>query len=203
VGIEVQHNRQFMPNLYIIAGCNGAGKTTASYTILPEILNCKEFVNADNIAAGISPLNPESVAIEAGRIMLKRIGELMYESADFALETTLSTRSYVSLVKKAQQMGYEVTLLYFWLASPQMAFERVAKRVSEGGHDIPINVIERRYYRGIENLVNLYIPICDNWIVTNNVNVPSQVVARGGFDLGNLIINNDIWEVILKQSNDS
>jgi len=192
-----------MPNLYIIAGCNGAGKTTASYTILPEILNCKEFVNADNIAAGISPLNPESVAIEAGRIMLNRVAILMDEYVDFALETTLSTRSYVSLVKKAQQMGYVVTLLYFWLASPEMAFERVAKRVSEGGHDIPIDVIQRRYYRGIENLLNLYVPICDNWIVTSNVNVPSQVVARGGLGLGNLIINSDIWEVILKQNNDS
>jgi len=192
-----------MPNLYIIAGCNGAGKTTASYTILPEILNCKEFVNADNIAAGISPLNPESVAIEAGRIMLNRVAILMDEHVDFALETTLSTRSYVSLVKKAQQMGYVVTLLYFWLASPEMAFERVAKRVSEGGHDIPIDVIQRRYYRGIENLLNLYVPICDNWIVTSNVNVPSQVVARGGLGLGNLIINSDIWEVILKQNNDS
>jgi len=192
-----------MPNLYIIAGCNGAGKTTASYTILPEILNCKEFVNADNIAAGISPLNPESVAIEAGRIMLNRVAILMDEHVDFALETTLSTRSYVSLVKKSQQMGYVVTLLYFWLASPEMAFERVAKRVSEGGHDIPIDVIQRRYYRGIENLLNLYVPICDNWIVTSNVNVPSQVVARGGLGLGNLIINSDIWEVILKQNNDS
>ena len=192
-----------MPNLYIIAGCNGAGKTTASYTILPEILNCKEFVNADNIAAGISPLNPESVAIEAGRIMLNRVAVLMDERADFAFETTLSTRSYVALVKKAQQMGYVVTLLYFWLASPQMAFERVAKRVSEGGHDIPIDVIERRYYRGIENLLNLYIPVCDRWIVTNNVNVPSQVVAHSDDDLGNVIINSDIWEVILTQSNDS
>jgi predicted ABC-type ATPase len=105
-----------MSNLYIIAGCNGAGKTTASYTVLPEILNCREFVNADNIAAGISPFNPEGVAIEAGRIMLKRINELLEEGADFALETTLSTKSYVSFVKKAQMIGYEVTLLYFgWI----------------------------------------------------------------------------------------
>jgi len=140
-----------MPNLYIIAGCNGAGKTTASYTILPEILDCREFVNADNIAAGLSPFNPESVAIEAGRIMLKRIDELLNEGADFALETTLSTRSYVPFIKKAKQAGYEVTLLYFWLDSPQTAYNRVAKRVSEGGHDIPIDVIKRRYFRGIKN----------------------------------------------------
>ena len=141
-----------MPNLYIIAGCNGAGKTTASYTILPEILDCREFVNADNIAAGISPFNPESVAIEAGRIMLKRIDELLSERVDFAFETTLATRSYVSLIKKAQQAGYEVTLLYIWLSSPAMALRRVAKRVSKGGHNIPPDVIERRYFRGIKNL---------------------------------------------------
>jgi predicted ABC-type ATPase len=192
-----------MPNLYIIAGCNGAGKTTASYTILPEILNCKEFVNADNIAAGISPLNPESVAIEAGRIMLNRVALLMDERADFAFETTLATRSYVSLTKKAQQMGYKITLLYFWLDSPETAFRRVAKRVSEGGHNIPIEVIERRYYRGIWNLINLYTPVCDKWMVMNNVEVPSELVAHGGSELANVIINNDIWKVILSRSNDS
>ncbi|HEY4110607.1 hypothetical protein [Puia sp.] len=93
-----------MPNLYIIAGCNGAGKTTASFTILPEMLNCREFVNADSIAAGLSPFNPESVAIEAGRIMIMRINELLVSRVDFAFETTLATRSYLSLVKKAQRV---------------------------------------------------------------------------------------------------
>lgn len=137
-----------MPNLYIIAGCNGAGKTTASYSILPEILNCREFVNADNIAAGLSPFNPDNVAFEAGRIMLNRISELMAGQDDFALETTLATRSYVSLIKKAHLQGYKVSLLYFWLASPVIAAQRVAKRVSKGGHHIPVDVINRRYYRG-------------------------------------------------------
>lgn len=192
-----------MPNLYIIAGCNGAGKTTASSTVLPEILNCKEFVNADNIAAELSPDNPESVAIEAGRIMLKKINNLLEEGADFALETTLSTKSYVSFVKKAQQAGYEVTLLYFWLDSPKAAYDRVAQRVSEGGHNIPIDVIERRYYRGIINLLNLYIPICDKWFVMNNVGVPSEAVAQGSTEFGEVIINYDIWNTILKQSDDS
>jgi predicted ABC-type ATPase len=192
-----------MPDLYIIAGCNGAGKTTASYTILPEILNCREFVNADNIAAGISPFNPESVAIEAGRIMLKRINELLADGVDFALETTLSTRSYVSFIKKAQEVGYQVTLLYFWLSSPEMAHYRVAKRVSKGGHNIPIDVIDRRYYRGINNLVNLYIPICDKWLVMNNVGETSKLVAQGSTEFGEIIINSDIWNTILIQSNDN
>jgi len=192
-----------MPNLYIIAGCNGAGKTTASYTILPEILDCREFVNADNIAAGISPFNPESVAIEAGRIMLKRIDELLSEEVDFAFETTLATRSYVSFIKKAKQVGYQVTLLYFWLNSPQMAYDRVAKRVSEGGHNIPIDVIERRYYRGIKNLIDLYVPICDRWLVMNNIGTIAKIVAQKPPGLGEIIINTDIWNVILKQSHDS
>ena len=191
-----------MPNLYIVAGCNGAGKTTASYTtILPEILNCREFVNADNIAAGISPFNPESVALEAGRIMLKRINELLKNGDDFALETTLSTKSYVSFIKKAQDIGYKVSLLYFWLSSPQMAFERVAKRVSNGGHNIPPDVIERRYYRGIKNLLQLYIPVCDEWVVVNNVQSSPIIIAQGSTALERTIIINDIWETILKQSN--
>ena len=101
-----------MPNLYIVAGCNGAGKTTASFTVLPEMLSCKEFVNADSIAAGLSPFNPESVAIEAARLMLSRIQELLDGRGDFAFETTLAIKSYVSLVKEAQAAGYKVTLLF-------------------------------------------------------------------------------------------
>jgi predicted ABC-type ATPase len=189
-----------MPNLYIIAGCNGAGKTTASYKILPKIFDCKEFVNADSIAAGLSPLNAENVAIEAGRIMLHRINQLMEEKVDFAFETTLSTRSYVSLVKKAQESGYQITLLYFWLPSPQMAIERVAKRVSQGGHNIPEEVVIRRYYRGLQNLMNLYINICNVWMVINNVNAFPDMVAEGGLEVDTIIENTDIWDVILIQS---
>jgi predicted ABC-type ATPase len=155
-------------SLYIIAGCNGAGKTTASYTILPEILNCREFVNADQIAAGISPFQPESAALEAGRIMLQRIDHLMHEGVDFAFETTLSTRSYVGRIKEAQQQGYFVTLLFFWLESTKLAKERVEMRVSEGGHNIPPDVIERRYQRGISNLFDRYMPVCDKTMLLDN-----------------------------------
>jgi predicted ABC-type ATPase len=188
-----------MPNLYIIAGCNGAGKTTASFTILPEMLNCKEFVNADSIAAGLSPFNPESVAIEAGRLMLSRIHELMKAGVDFAFETTLATRSYVSLVKAAQDAGYKVTLLFIWIDSPATAMQRVAERVVKGGHNIPSEVIERRYYRGLFNLINLYIPICDTWMVVNNEAVTPEPVAEGGLNIENIIINKYIWDVINSQ----
>ncbi len=186
------------PNLYIIAGCNGAGKTTASYTILPEILDCKEFVNADNIAAGLSPFNPENVALEAGRIMLSRIHSLLNDSEDFALETTLSTRSYVSLIKSAKEKGYQVTLLYFWLDSPEHAVERVAQRVSAGGHHIPDDVVVRRYYRGLHTLQHLYSPVCDRWFVLDNMDLRPEIIAK--FDeFGKVIVNDEIWSVIVKQ----
>lgn len=185
-----------MPDLYIISGCNGSGKTTASYTILPEILNCMEFVNADNIAHGLSPFNPESVALKSGRIMLKRIRELIVAQVDFAFETTLSTRSYVSLVEQAQQAGYKVSLLYFWLASPELAIARVAKRVSNGGHHIPAEVIRRRYYRGIYNLYKLYMPVCDQWTVIANMDLSPQVIAKYD-NSGKMIFNKNTWDTMI------
>lgn len=191
-----------MPNFYIIAGCNGAGKTTASFTILPEMLHCKEFVNADNIAYGISPLNVEGAAIEAGRIMLHRINELMGKGEDFAIETTLATRSYVGQVKKAQDLGYKVTLLFIWLESPVMALDRVATRVSKGGHNIPRDVVERRYYKGLKNLFDLFIPICDEWFLADNSRDNLRIISRGKKDVVNVIENSELWTIIQQQTYD-
>lgn len=170
-----------MPKLYIIAGCNGAGKTTASFTVLPEVLNCREFVNADEIARGLSPFNPESVSIQAGKLMLQRVDELLTDGVDFAFETTLATRSYTDLVKKAQKKGYFVSLLFFWLPTPEQAVQRVAKRVSEGGHNIDTDTIKRRYARGLHNLVNLFIPICDSWEIYDNSSSDAtiRIIASG------------------------
>ncbi len=184
-----------MPNLYIIAGCNGAGKTTASMTILPEILDCREFVNADEIAKGLSPFQPEKVAIEAGRIMLNRINLLLEKKEDFAFETTLSTRSYVHFIKKARDLGYKVTLVFVYLKSVELAKQRVAERVKRGGHNIENDVIERRYKAGIQNFKNLYFAICDEWIVFDNSNV-LQLVAQGNFNLVIEIYNSKIWKII-------
>ena len=142
--------------LYIIAGCNGAGKTTASISILPKILECREFVNADEIAKGLSPFNPEGVAIEAGRLMLQRIDYLIEQDSSFSIETTLSTRSYSRLVERAHEKGFRVQLLFFWLPNPEAAVARVARRVCEGGHNIPVEVIKRRYRSGIENLFSIW-----------------------------------------------
>jgi len=163
--------------LYIISGCNGAGKTTASYTVLPEVLQCKEFVNADEIARGLSPFNPEGVAIDAGRLMLRRIEELMREGENFSIETTLATRSYARLVRQAQKKGY---LIYFWLNSPELAINRVRQRVSEGGHDIPEEVIRRRYQAGINNLFDIYMSCVDYWLLADNSRENRVIVAEGG-----------------------
>lgn len=165
--------------MYIIAGCNGAGKTTASFNILPAILHCKEYVNADEIARGISPFQPEKVSFEAGRIMLKRIDELLLTNEDFAFETTLATRSFHQLIDRAKKLGYSVSLIYFWLDSVELAEQRVKNRVEEGGHNIPKEVIKRRYHRGIENLFNLYHGLCDVVLIyDNSTNYPDLVYSH-------------------------
>ena len=166
-------------NLYIISGCNGAGKTTASYSVLPKLLDCKQFVNADEIAKGLSPFCPESVAIQSGKLMLLRIEELLTADETFSIETTLATRSYSELVKRAHEKGYKVTLLYFWLSSPELAVERVARRVSEGGHNIPKDVIYRRYEKGLKNLFDIFIPIVDSWMIVDNGVEPREIIAKG------------------------
>lgn len=181
-----------MPNLYIIAGCNGAGKTTASFNVLPQILKCKEFVNADEIAKGLSPFAPESVAIQAGKLMLQRIEELLTERVSFAIETTLATRSYRLLVNRAKTMGYTVQLLFFWLESPAVACQRVEKRVAEGGHNIPIETIHKRYHLGMKNLFKIFIPIVDYWaLYDNNLNTKLIADSEG-------IVEEDLFNEIQK-----
>ncbi len=174
-------------NLYIIAGCNGAGKTTASFTILPEIINCKEFVNADEIAKGLSPFQPEKVSFEAGRIMLNRINELLRENESFAFETTLATKSYKQKIEEARKSGYTITLLFFWLKTIELAKERVKIRVSEGGHNIEPEIIERRYKNGINNLFNIYLPIVDGALIFDNSEGKHELLAQKTID-GNLIL---------------
>ena len=183
-------------NLYIIGGCNGAGKTTASYTLLPEILDCKEFVNTDEIARGLSPFNPNSMAIEAGKLMLKRINELLGRDESFAIETTLATRSYVNLVHQAQKKGYKVTLVFFWLHTPELALQRIAERVKKGGHDIPSPTARRRYISGIDNLFKLYAPEVDCWMIYDNSENPRAAIAQGGRFATTEILNERLFTKI-------
>jgi len=178
-------------NLYIIAGCNGAGKTTASFTILPEIIACKEFVNADEIAKGLSPFQPEKVAFEAGRIMLNRIDDLLKSSESFAFETTLATRIYRNKIIEAKNKGFTTTLLFFWLQNIELAKERVKIRVLEGGHNILPDIIERRYTSGIKNLFSIYLPIVEGALIFDNSGGKHELLAHKTID-GQLTVINEM-----------
>lgn len=191
--ISVEVDRK---ELFIIAGCNGAGKTTASFTILPDIINCREFVNADEIARGLSPFQPEKVAFDAGRIMRDRMNELLKGNESFAFETTLSTKSHKNRILKAKERGFNTTLLFFWLQSVELAKERVKIRVLEGGHNIPPAVIERRYYNGIRNLFEIYMPLVDQIYIFDNSKGENAIIYE---QIDQLIISNDIsYDLLVK-----
>ena len=166
-----------MPTLYIIAGPNGAGKTTAAYSLLPDVFKTVEFVNADEIARGISPLNVDSVAFQAGRIMLERLDHLIKEKKSFAFETTLSGLAYLKLIRLARLTGYEITFFFVWLNSMELARERVASRVTKGGHNIPDNIIERRYLKSIKNFLK-YSEEADDWYLYDNSGSKYVLIAK-------------------------
>jgi len=153
------------PNLYIVAGPNGAGKSTFARLFLPDFADCREFVNADLIAAGLSPFNPEGQAIQAGRLMLERIESLAKARIDFGFETTLAGRGWVPLLERLREQGYRLTLFFLWLPSQDLAVSRVQERVRAGGHSIPEEVIRRRFVRGLKNLFEIYQPILDGWVL--------------------------------------
>ncbi|MGM9737718.1 MAG: zeta toxin family protein [Candidatus Cryptobacteroides sp.] len=171
-----------MPKLYIVSGCNGAGKTTASYALLPEMLGCSQFVNSDEFAKSLSPFSPDSASIQASKLMLLKINYLFKRHENFAIETTLATRSLKKMVRYAQNEGYTVTVLYFWLNSPDLAVERVKARVAAGGHNIPEATIRRRYVVGLQYFFEDYIPLADRWILADNSEIPFKVVAEGWKD---------------------
>ncbi len=189
-----------MPNFYIIAGPNGAGKTTASYTILPKILDCFEFINADEIANGLSPSAPEKAALEAGRVMLKQIDEHIDRGVDFAIETTLSSRHYTGIIRKAKNKGYSVSLIFLWLKSSDAAIERVKKRVEQGGHNIPSDTIKRRYERGLYSFFNVFLSLCDNWALFDNNDTEPVLIASGETEVEIDCIEESLFDKIKKQS---
>ena len=190
-----------MPRLFIISGCNGAGKTTASYTMLPALLNLKTFVNADEIADELSPQDPEREAIRASRLMMERVDQLILHGADLAVETTLATKSLAGVITGAQNQGYRVGLFYFWLKSPELAVKRVAIRAASGGHSVPEATIVRRYWQGMDNLRNIYLPICDNWWLIDNSTKKGKQVAEGGAGIPTFIHNRRTFNLILNPDN--
>ncbi len=191
-----------MPNIYVIGGANGSGKTTVARLLLPSFSENFEYVNADEIASGLSPFNPESVAIRAGRLMLERLKILWESGVDFAFETTLAARTFVPFLRNCQTTGYTVNLIYFWLRTPELARQRVRRRVESGGHNIPDEVIRRRYERGRRNLIDLYLPLCDRWIVYDNSSLKPQLVAERPLNQQPIIYQPSIWKQITKEAND-
>lgn len=170
------------PHVIVIGGPNGAGKSTIAPLMLRDYLAVPDFVNADQIAAGLSAFNPEGAAFEAGRIMLRRLDELAATGRSFAFESTLSSRTFSVFLRKLKAQGYRVDLCYVWLNSVVLAHERVALRVKMGGHNIPSDVIERRYARSIQNFRDLYLPLTDEWSVFDNSEVANPLLVAEGVD---------------------
>lgn len=168
-----------MPRLFIISGCNGAGKTTASYTFLPKQLDCAEFINSDEFAKSLSPFDPDAASIMAGKYMLMKMEYLSKKRKDFGIESTLATRSLKATIRLAQENGYTVTIMYLWLRSPELAIQRVNARINLGGHKVQEETIIRRYRSGLINFFTEYRDLCDNWIFADNSDMKMQIVAEG------------------------
>ena len=168
---------EWSPTVYVFAGPNGPGKTTFATNFLPDFVHCREFVNADLIAAGLSPFAPESQAMRAGRLVLVRIKELAEAGQDFAFETTLAGRSYVRIITDLREFGYTVVLFFLWLPSADEAVARVANRVRQGGHNIPEATIRRRFQAGLHNFFRLYAPIVNSWYLYNGSELPPRLIA--------------------------
>ena len=167
------------PKVYIIAGPNGAGKTTFATKFLPRYAECTEFVNADLIASALSPFVPDRAAFRAGRLMLEQIHLLADRGIDFGFETTLAGKGYVRLLHNLKSRGYSIHLFYLWVHGIEIALERIAGRVKMGGHNVPENVVRRRYYRGSSNFAKLYRSLTDFWaIYENSTNAPNLIAYK-------------------------
>ncbi|MCY4415060.1 MAG: zeta toxin family protein [Chloroflexi bacterium] len=165
--------------ILIIAGPNGAGKTTFAREYLLNEADFTTFVNADLIAAGLNPMQPEQEAVAAGRMMLAMIRRYSNEGRSFALETTLSGRTYASMIPRWQERGYQVSLVFLSLSSPEVAIERVRQRVQDGGHNIPEDVIRRRFEAGRRNFDTIYRPLVNQWALYDNSGDSPMLLIEG------------------------
>lgn len=182
-----------------IAGPNGAGKTTLAPFLLRDSFGLTEYVNADTIALGLSAFRPEGAALEAARVMLKRLRDLAEGSSDFAFETTLATRSHATWLRALKQRGYSFHLIFLWLRSAELALERVRKRVLSGGHDVPEEVIRRRYVRGARNFFDSYQPLADSWVLyDNSVSGKEVKVAAGEGVSVTELLEESLWQEFKK-----
>jgi predicted ABC-type ATPase len=187
------------PLVIAIAGPNGAGKTTLAPFLLRDSFGLTEYVNADTIALGLSAFRPEGVALEAARVMLKRLHDLAESGSDFAFETTLATRSYATWLRALKQHGYSFHLIFLWLRSAELALERVRKRVLSGGHDVAEDVIRRRYVRGARNFFDSYQPLADSWVLyDNSVSGKEVKVAAGEGVSVTELLEESLWQEFKK-----
>lgn len=187
-------------DIFILGGPNGAGKTTAAEILLPEKLRIGTFLNADEIARGISPGNVESAAFEAGRLMIERMRALVRDRRSFAFETTCAGKSYLKLLKECRNVGWRISLVYLWVPSPEYSIARVARRVSHGGHHIPDDVIRRRYQAGLWNMRHLYLPLANDAIVYDNRDEALRLIARRSPNSPLRVLDEEIWAKIEKET---
>jgi predicted ABC-type ATPase len=183
------------PTVYVLAGPNGAGKTTFATPYLPAFADCLEFVNADLIAAGLSPFAPETQTIRAGKLLLTRIEELSTARRDFGFETTLAGRTYVKTLNDMRAAGYRIILFFLWLPNADLAVARVANRVHQGGHSVPEDTIRRRFDSGLHNLFRIYLPIVDVWWLFDASPFPPLLVAYQN-ELRLHILEEELYESI-------
>ncbi|MBI4845758.1 MAG: zeta toxin family protein [Candidatus Omnitrophica bacterium] len=185
-------------NVYIIAGPNGSGKTTFARTFLPEYAQCDRFINADLIALGLSPFSPQQVAIKSGKLVLEQIKEYLENGVDFGFETTMSGVTYLKYFNMLKAKGYKIHIFFLWIPSSQLAIARVKDRVAQGGHNVPIADIKRRFERSMEKFFKQYRVLADKWILFNNAEVKPKIIAKkqnAHMD----IIDEELFESIIKK----
>jgi predicted ABC-type ATPase len=187
------------PKIIALAGPNGAGKSTVAPVLLRALFGVVPFVNADVIARGLSAYSPESVALAAGRIMLKRMREMTLSRRSFAFETTLSARSYAPWIRRLKEQGYSFHLLFLWLENAELAMQRVQRRIEAGGHAIPEDAILRRYRKGLENFHDLYCPIATSWGIYNNSQNKIEAIAFGKGREISFLQNPPLWQKVRRQ----
>jgi predicted ABC-type ATPase len=189
------------PVLTIIAGPNGAGKTTTAMTLLPDVIGIKNFINADLIAKGLSPFEPSLADLQATRIMVQKMEELRNARKSFTVETTLASKSIAKFIKDSKTRGYETELIFVMLNNPETAVKRVAIRTAKGGHHVPEETIRKRYFRGIVNLFDIYMPIVDMWTILDNseTNGITKIVAQCFVPAMPIIYNKNIYQQLIKK----
>jgi predicted ABC-type ATPase len=187
-----------LKEVIMLGGPNGAGKTTTAARLLPRVLSIREFVNADEIARGLSPFNPEGSALAAGRVMVERLDALAKSGQSFAFETTCSGRSHVRFLRTCRDLGFRLSFMFFWLPSADLAIERVARRVRQGGHHIPDDVVGRRYLAGLYNMRHLYLPMADVGLVVDNSDEGGGTIAEHRLGTPLIVRDKVRWQQIVE-----